>query len=371
MRVFRTDSASLHRALVGVGGIGTGSFFELEGNQTLGRNESRPGRLLDVRDYCKLHIVTHYVAKLLGAGPGQSEFHIVPIGKVGADAPGQSVRVQMQEVGMDTRFITTVDGKPTLFSVCFQYPDGSGGNITTSNSAAAELSSEDVDAAAGLFGAGGRATIALAVPEVPLDVRCHLLAVARGAGAFCTASFVSGEILSAKQHGMFQVLDLVALNESEAAEFVDCPLLRDAPEPFITECLSLISRSYPGLRLIVSAGERGAYGFSRGVWNFCPAPAVRVCSTAGAGDALFGGVISALATGMPFVKPGLQRARLDQGDLSTALEFGVMLASYTVASPHTIHPDACLEAVLEFSAGYGASFAPEFRARLLDKEVRT
>ena len=56
------------RRLVGVGGIGAGLFFALEGDhQDLGRDESRPGRLLDVRDYCKLHIVAQYPTVLLGA----------------------------------------------------------------------------------------------------------------------------------------------------------------------------------------------------------------------------------------------------------------------------------------------------------------
>jgi len=56
-----------YRRIVGVGGIGTGLFFALEGAHDLGRDESRPARLLDVRDYCKLHIVAHYAAVLLGA----------------------------------------------------------------------------------------------------------------------------------------------------------------------------------------------------------------------------------------------------------------------------------------------------------------
>ena len=74
MRVLRIDDHSPYNRLVGIGGIGTGIFFALEGDHTLGRNESRAGRLLDVRDYCKLHIVIHYVAKLLGAHPSGAPF---------------------------------------------------------------------------------------------------------------------------------------------------------------------------------------------------------------------------------------------------------------------------------------------------------
>src|SRR5215470_17792052 len=176
MQVLRIDKRSPYRQLVGVGGLGSGCFFTLEGNDTLGRNESRRGALLDVRDYCKLHIVSHYVAKLLGAQQGC--FSVFPVGKVGDDAAGGSVCREMTEVGIDTRFVKIATGKPTLFSVCFQYPDGSGGNITTSNSAAAALAGKDLDHAKGLFGSRGKRTIALAAPEVPIEVRRRLLEMA-------------------------------------------------------------------------------------------------------------------------------------------------------------------------------------------------
>ena len=359
MRVFKTDGGSSFCTLLGVGGIGTGSFFALEGNHTLGRNESRPGRLLDIRDYCKLHIVAHYIARLLGAGTDESAFHVFPIGKVGDDPPGRALLQQMQDVGMDNRFVTTVPGKPTLSSVCFQYPDGSGGNITTSNSAAAEICNQDVDDALKQTAAKGR-LIALAVPEVPLAVRHHLLTVARRKGAFCAASFVSAEIAAAKEQGMFGELDLVGLNETEAAEFVGCAFSEANPEAFVVECVSFLGSRYPNLRLIVSVGKRGAYGFERGNWTFCSAPEVLVASTAGAGDALLAGVISAMAAGVAFTKVERKKHGLQEGSISTALEFGVVLASYTVTSPHTIHPDACLDTLLEFVGKLGRKFAPEF-----------
>ena len=71
-----------YRAMIGVGGIGAGSFFALEGDHTLGREESRAGRFLDRRDYCKLHIVSHYVQTLLGL-----IFSTIPVGRVGDDDP--------------------------------------------------------------------------------------------------------------------------------------------------------------------------------------------------------------------------------------------------------------------------------------------
>ena len=359
MRVFRTDGSSSFRTLVGVGGIGTGSFFALEGNHTLGRYESRPGRLLDIRDYCKLHIVAHYVARLLGAGTDGSAFHLFPIGKVGDDSAGRLLLQQMQAVGMDTRYVTMVAAKHTLSSVCFQYPDGSGGNITASNSAAAEICAQDVENALGQIVANGKQMIAVAVPEVPLAVRHYLLTAARRKGAFCAASFVSAEIAAAKQQGVFGELDMVALNEAEAAELVGCPFSESNPEAFVTECSSFLGSHYPNLGLIVSMGKRGAYGFERGNWNFCPAPEVPVASTAGAGDALLAGVISAIAAGVAFTRAGGHNDRLQECTISTALEFGVALASYTVTSPHTIYPDTCLDSLRNFVEKLGKKFAPE------------
>src|SRR5579884_3327064 len=183
MRCLRIDNNSPYRQLIGIGGVGTGIFFKLDGEHTLGRNESRLGRLLDVRDYCKLHIVIHYVAKLLGATTHGDPFRVMPIAKVGDDAIGQRLITEMNGAGVDTSHVTIVAGAPTLFSVCFQYPEGTGGNITTNNSAAAQLSHPDLDAAADIFGTPSRRTIALAVPEVPLEIRQDFLRLASGNGA--------------------------------------------------------------------------------------------------------------------------------------------------------------------------------------------
>ena len=104
-RTLEFNAHSPYRQLVGVGGIGTGLFFELENNHTLGRNESRAARLLNIRDYCKLHIISHYVAVLLGANPRGSPFRVLPIGKVGADDAGRRMIGEMSAVGIDTRYV--------------------------------------------------------------------------------------------------------------------------------------------------------------------------------------------------------------------------------------------------------------------------
>lgn len=356
MRVLRIDERSRYQQLIGVGGLGTGIFFALEGNHTLGRNESRPGQLLDVRDYCKLHIVIHYIAKLLGAQPKSSSFHVFPFGKVGNDGAGQFVLQEMGRVGIDTRFVEILIGKPTLFSVCFQYPDGTGGNITTNNSAAAELCERDLDGIESVLNSAGPRTIALSLPEVSLEVRRQFLKRATRGGAFRAASFVSAEIDNAKQSGMFEQLDLVALNEGEAAELIGDDFSTDDPEGCMVKCVQFLRATYPYLQMVISIGKDGAYGVNRDGWNYCPAPRVEVVSTAGAGDCLLGGILAAMAAGVPLLNSQPPRKNLDDRPLDTALEFGVLLASYKVTSPHTIHPDASLPSLIEFAAQINAGF---------------
>ena len=370
MDILRIDSRSPFRTLIGVGGIGSGCFFALEGNQTLGRNESRPGRALDVRDYCKLHIISHYVAKLLGAGRNQHGFRVLPIGLVGDDAAGRQVVEEMAEAGIDTSLVSTLSGKPTLFSVCFQYPDGSGGNITTSNSAAASLRQAHVDAAATLLRSEGKQLMVLAAPEVPLGVRRHLLELATRAGAFRLASFVSAEIADAEQCGMFGLLDLVSLNESEAAELVGETFSPEKAESFLQKCQQFLRSSWPSLRMVVSAGGEGAYAVTGEMWNYRPAPKVQAVSTAGAGDALLGGIIAAMAAGAPLLKaPGAGHA-LPRAELETALDLGVLLASYKCESPHTIHPDARLRTLIDFARSRDLSFAPGLQSHFSQSPPR-
>jgi sugar/nucleoside kinase (ribokinase family) len=360
----RLDPELSKRLLVGVGGIGTGLFFALEGDHTLGRNESRLGRLLDVRDYGKLHITAHYVAVLLGADPAARGFSVVPVGKVGADAAGRRMRDEMVAVGMDVHFVETDPSRPTLLSVCFQYPDGSGGNITTSHAAAWSLQPADVDRAEPLLAANAGRCIVLAAPEVPLDARHRLLELGTRHGAFRAACFGSAEVAAARQRGMFALVDLLAINEDEAAALVGRAFDPADPHPFLDACGAVAGTLQPGMSVILSVGKEGAYGFSAGAWDHCPAPRVRVASTAGGGDALLGGVLAALAAGSPLVVPGPPRAAISDRPLASALEFGVLLASLTVTSPHTIHPHADVQSLLEFAGTLGAPFSGSLKACL-------
>jgi sugar/nucleoside kinase (ribokinase family) len=364
MRTLRLSPNGPCRRLVGVGGVGTGIFFALEGSHDLGRNESRMGRLLDVRDYCKLHIISHYIAVLLGARKSGKPFHVLPVARVGNDERGRRMIAEMAQAGMDTRYVKVDPKRPTLFSVCFQYPDGAGGNITTSDSAAAALSRRDVEEAKRLLSSRGGGLMVLAAPEAPLGARVRLLKLATRAGAFRAASLTTGEIPAARQLGMFSMLDLLSVNQEEAGALLGKPFDPAAPWTVLERRSKLPADFHSRARLVVTAGGRGAWGFdlALGEWDFCPAPRVRVASTAGGGDALLGGLIGGEAVGMPFIHPAAPRQKITDRPLSSALDFAVLLASLTVTSPHTIHPEANLDTLVKFARAVGVTFAPHITA---------
>lgn len=356
-RILQFNTQSPYRQLIGVGGIGAGLFFELEGNHTLGRNESRPARLLNIRDYCKLHIIGHYVAVLLGANPSGSPFHVLPIGKVGADDAGRRMIGEMASAGIDTRYVDVLPDQATLMSVCFLYPDGSGGNITTNNSAASALTSSDIDTCEALLADRGSRTIVLAAPEVPLEVRHHLLKLATMHHAFRAAALTSAEIVTARREGFFSDVDLIAMNEDEAGTLIGEAFNAANPRPFIDRCAETLRAEQEHIQIILTVGERGAFAFAEGSWDYCPAANVPVVNTAGAGDALLAGVLAALAVGIPFIRSGLTRVSLPDCPLDSAFHFGALLAAYTVTSPHTIHPGANLDTLLSFGQELGITLS--------------
>ena len=352
----RTDDDSPYQALIGVGGIGSGLSFALEGNHDLGRNESRPARLVPAHDYCKLHIITHYVAALLHDSTAESPFQILPVGKVGNDDEGRRLLREMNGVGLDTRHVDIVEGKPTLLSICFQYPDQSGGNITTIDSAAAALMSDDIDRLVPQLAAFGSRLIVLAVPEVPLAVRQHLLKLATTHGAFRAASFTSAEILEALRLGILSLVDLLAVNEDEAAALMGHALDVTDPHRLLEDLRATFTASQPEINVVVSAGKRGVFAFAGDRWSHFPALPVQAVSTAGAGDALLAGILVGLIAGAPLSRPESSVADGLGRTLGSAIELGILLASFSVTSLHTIHPEANGESLLDFASELGLTF---------------
>jgi sugar/nucleoside kinase (ribokinase family) len=312
------DPASMrYEVLIGTGGIGSGEFFALRGNHTIGREESRPGRFDDRRDYCKLHIICHYVRTL--AGP---RLAVYPVGRVGDDETGLRLLREMGQAGLELAFARAAPGARTLRSICFTYPDGSGGNLTTDDSASALVSAADVAEALPLFGRHRNRGIALAVPEVPLEARAATLESGRRFGFLTVASFLSAEMDEARERGLLDAVDLLAMNVEEAARLA--PVDAEDPQRVITAFVEKVAAPRPRLMASITAGRRGSWVLAGGRLAFLPALAVTVRSAAGAGDAHLAGILCGLAGGL---------------DLFDAHEIGRLVAAASVTSPHTIHPD--------------------------------
>ena len=308
------------RGMVGTGGVGCGSFFLVEGNETLGREESRAGRFLDRRDYCKLHIVCHYVKALLGEG-----FDVSPIGRVGRDSDGARLRAEMEAIGLDTRFVVAVEAVPTLFSFCYLYPDGSGGNLTARDSASGTVDASAVRAAEPLMESLGSGGIALAVPEVPLPARRSLLELAARHGLFTAASFARAEMEEVRSSGVLELVDLCALNleEAAAAAGIAHDRIHQSPEEIARRSVEALTPRLPRLRLSITSGKTGSWTWDGRELDFDAAVAARVEGTSGAGDAHLAGVLAGLSAGL---------------SLSEAQQLGTIVAGASVTSPHTIHP---------------------------------
>jgi len=305
------------RGMIGVGGIGTGQFFALRGNTTLGREESRGGRFIDRRDYCKLHIIAHYVQRLMG-----SDFEVMPIGFVGEDAPGAALMREMAEAGMRLDYVGVLPGVSTLFSFCLIYPDGSGGNLTTDDSACARLTGDDVAKAEPEFQRLRGQGLLLAVPEVGLDARAAALDLATRHECFRSASFTAGEIGLPEVRPMIRQTDLLAINLNEAAAF--CGWEEEAPpERIVKEAVAKARELQPRVWVAITGGRRGSWCWDGTGLCHRPVCPVEVAGTSGAGDAFFAGFLAGWVAGL---------------EPQQAHELAGLNAALSVTSVHTIHP---------------------------------
>lgn len=318
MRSLRVDiQNSRYQALIGVGGIGTGVFFALDGSHTLGREESRSGHYLERRDYCKLHIITHYVRTLLGP-----DFQTFLVGKVGDDTEGQQLLHEISDTGLDLRHVEVVPGGQTLFSFCFVYPDGTGGNLTTDNSVNATLDAAYVDRAVPQFERFRQQGVALAAPETSLAARNRLLTLATEHGFLRVASLTSSELASPQGHDILAQTDLLAINLDEAAVLAGMSPRQDAAPDIVRAATRASRRFNENMIVSVTAGRDGSW-LAAGEETYVQRSLdVEAVGTAGAGDAHLGGLIAGIVAGL---------------SLPRAHELATLVAAASVTSPHTIN----------------------------------
>ena len=344
----------LYQRIIGTGGIGSGMFFSLQGNETLGREESRMAALLPYKDYCKQDIIMHYIAVLLGAD-GDGTFQAFPIGKVGNDETGENLVRQMRSVGMNTDHVKVSDQHATMFSVCFQYPDHTGGNITTAESASSAVMPEDID---DFFSVNDDTTdkeIILAAPEVPVQTRIRLLEHGRQRGSLNVASLQSSEISDFTNGNGFSLADMLFLNLDEAKKIAQLNENTGTETVVLTSIRNLIGIN-PDLTIFITCGAAGVYCYSKKHLEFFPSLPVDVVSTAGAGDAFLAGTIAGINCGLPLFKRNKDHAAM----INTATELGVLTAAISVTAQDSIHTGLNSDLIVEFIKARNLHCSEEF-----------
>jgi ribokinase len=314
--------------IIGTGGIGSGKFFVLNGDHTLGREESRSGHFLNVNDYCKQHIILHYIKVLLG-----SSFRVIPVGKIGDDDIGQVLFNEMKETAFEMQRIEQVPHVSTLFSFCFYYPDSSGGNLTTDNSASAKVDAAFIEKAGAEIQKLGSKGIIMAAPEVPLEARQKLLEMGKQNGLFCTASFTTEEIRDAMDRGMMAYTDLIAINIDEAAAVTGSNVAETDSESIVRTAVENLKALNRNIMVSVTNGRNGSWCWDGNKLNSFPSVKTEAVSTAGAGDAFFSGIICGLALGL---------------HLFEAQQLASLVAGLSVTSIHTINKGVDRQALKNF-----------------------
>lgn len=315
------------KKIVGTGGIGKGIFFQSYENETVGRNESRMAKLLEAKDYCKLHIVFHYLGVLLSPN-----IEVIPIGKVGDDENGSLCREQMRAAGMNVEWIKISREKPTMLSICIQYPDKSGCNVTSDNSACEETDTKYIMEAAEKIQIG-KDTVVVALPEVPVESRIELLKYGKEQGAFCVASCGTAEIQEFVEKSGPEYCDLIALNQEETAALAGIETIT-TPEQARNAAQKILTR-FPHLYLWSTTGKSGSIlAHGNRIQTDAPLPDVKVKNTGGAGDASLAGLLTGYCIGLP-----LFRDKENTAARCSASELAVLMAGMSVESEDSINLD--------------------------------
>jgi len=336
--------------IVGIGGIGTGMLFCTDINTILGRSESRLAVLDPAKDYCKQHIVFHYISTFLSP-----DVKVLPIGFVGNDIYGDRLINDIRGVGMDTSYLKTDLALPTMLSICLQYPDKETCNFTASNSACNLVTPEYVQDCLNQIGINEDVLVA-AIPEVSIDSRIKMLQYGKEKGAFCVLSVPEGEAEDFIAANAFIYCDLIAVNYHEALAISPG---KEDDSALVQRLFMYLQELNPHIMLLVTLGSRGAYSAYEGLIEYIPTLPVDVVNSTGAGDACLGGTIAGLALNLPFQK-GRNDNTFGESSITSAVELGTLCAGMSVETVDTIAQHVNAVSILKRIQDSGYKISREF-----------
>ncbi len=311
--------------VVGCGGIGKGLLFISPVNETLGRSESRLVVQSDAKDYCKQQIVFYYISLFL-----KDKASVYPIGAVGNDSWGEEILRQMKKQGMHMDCVKKV-AAPTMLSICLQYPDKEGCNFTAQNSAAGEVSPEFIEDAMEKIGVDSH-TCLVAIPEISVESRSHMLELGKRKGAICVLSVPAAEAKEFEKAGTYAFCDLIAVNEEEAKAMTGS---EKTGKELTAELLSYLQNWQQDIRVCVTFGKKGACLGEGSKIEAVQAFPAKTVNTTGAGDAFLGTLVSGLILGLPFFKER-EDETFGGNELRTAPELAALCAGLAVESEDSI-----------------------------------
>ena len=342
--------------VVGTGGIGKGIFFRFQEDHTLGRNETRLAELADYQDFCKLHIVLHYIAALAGR-----PIPLYAIGRVGEDDNGRALLALMKNSGIGTNYVFRDPHHKTMYAVCFQYPSGEGGNITTVNSASSYVSERQVLRFFEEKKPAGNG-IVISVPEVPVDARICLLRKGREYGCYNAASLLGSEVEQFIRLRAFSLIDLLAVNQEEAYAIAS-QLQAHTAEDYTDRCFRYLTTHNPDMTVLITCGKDGAYAYARNEKQFIPVVDHQVVNTAGAGDCFLGTVIAAMICQIPLMNKTGDKV------ISSAVQLAGLSSALKVACHDTIHFSISKRELWEFANEKELTFSNDVCRRFFRDEM--
>jgi sugar/nucleoside kinase (ribokinase family) len=263
---------------------------------------------------------------------------VIPVGRVGDDDNGRILYDEMTETGFVMDHVEKMPGVSTLFSFCFYYPDGSGGNLTTDNSASSMVDPFFIEKASEeIIGLGSKGII-VAAPEVPVESRIKLLELGKKYGSFCSASFTSQEIREAVESGLTGKIDYIAINIDEASALADEDHDKTNKRAVVLAAIHKLQKSNKSIMVSVTGGREGSWCWDGKNLNYFQAIETKAVSTAGAGDAFFSGMLTGLALGLHIFE---------------AQQLASLIAALSVTSPDTIHKGIDRSSLRKFLSGSG------------------